>query len=248
MFRAKSCSFPGLMIIAAMLLLMFGCGGTEEQTEAKYGDLATLAMGKTDKAMNWHGFIELYEQIFFPLRDKPIKFLEIGIFKGGSIEVWQDYFPKAKIYGIDIRDYSELDSARVKTGIADQADREQLAAFIEQSGKDFDVILDDGGHKMWQQQISFGFLFKYLKPGGFYIIEDVHTSFPDRYVDFGVEEGEQNTTYQMIKKFIRSAVVESEYLTPEEIKYLAENIEYCNLSMRNNEHRSTLCIFKKKLR
>ena len=73
--------------------------GAEEQPEAKYGDLAALAIGKTDKALNWHGFIELYEQIFFPLREKPIKFLEIGIFKGGSIEVWQDYFPKAKIYG-----------------------------------------------------------------------------------------------------------------------------------------------------
>jgi len=235
-------------IVPIIIVITACCGNsTNEYTSAvQFGELSSLAKGKTDKAMDAHGFTEIYEHIFHPLKNKSIKILEIGIGKGGSLALWQEYFPDANIYGIDINDRSHLNSARIHTFVADQADRDQLKSFISKYGGGFDIIIDDGGHKMEQQQISLGCLFTYVKQGGYYIIEDVHTSFPDLYVDFGVEEDEKNTTFQMLKNFIRNATIDSQYLTPDENDYLTKHIEYCNLSFRNNRHQSTVCIFKKR--
>jgi hypothetical protein len=121
-----------------------------------------------------------------------------------------------------------------------------LNSFIQKYGSDFDVILDDGGHAMNMQQISFGFLFKHVKPGGYYVIEDVHTSLPNRYPGFGVQKEEENTTLGMINGFIRQEKIRSVYLTPDEMEYLNNTIEYCNLWVSNNSAHSMTCIFKKK--
>ena len=99
---------------------------------------------------------------------------------------------------------------------------------------------------MEQQQISFGYLFKHVKPGGYYIIEDVHTSLPQYHVGYGVEKNGENTTLTMINNYIRTAMINSKYLTPEEKNYLTENIEYCSLFFRNNKEHSLAVIFKKK--
>jgi hypothetical protein len=198
--------------------------------------------------MDGHGFTELYEQIFFPMKDSPIRIFEIGILDGGSLILWRDYFPNAEIYGIDVVDKTNLNSERIKAFVANQASRDQLDAFIEKYGGDFDIILDDGGHKMDQQQISFGHLFKYVIPGGYYIIEDVHTSLPQFYSGYGVEEGEANSTLEMINLFIRTKRIKSKYLTQIEEDYLRNNIEYCNLFFRNDALHSIACVFKKRIR
>jgi hypothetical protein len=234
-----SCTLIAILVFSVIV-------NAELSKAKKHGELSLLALGKTDKAMNWHGYTEIYEHIFNPLKNSPIKICEIGIEEGGSLILWRDYFPKATIYGIDILDKSILNSKRVKTFVADQANREQLKSFIDKNGDNFDIILDDGGHTMEQQQISFGYLFNYLKPGGYYIIEDVHTSIPFYRPGFGVEEDKKNTTLLMINRFIRYARIISKYLTPEEKAYLNDSIEYCNLFFRNNPRHSIACIFKKK--
>src|SRR6516225_1237582 len=48
-----------------------------------------------------HGYSVVMEKYFAPLRDKPIKFLEIGIGGGESARAWLDYFENAQIYGVD---------------------------------------------------------------------------------------------------------------------------------------------------
>src|SRR4030042_4181421 len=100
---------------------------------------------------------------------------------------------------------------------------------------------------MEQQQVSFGYLFTYVKPGGYYIIEDVCTSFLGATLGakFGVEENEKNTTGAMIDNFVRTGKIESKYMTTEETDYLTANITYCNLLSRNKGW-SITCIFKKK--
>ena len=49
-----------------------------------------------------HGYEAVYEPDFEPLRNKSIKILDVGVFKGASVQAWLDYFPKATVYGIDI--------------------------------------------------------------------------------------------------------------------------------------------------
>ena len=99
---------------------------------------------------------------------------------------------------------------------------------------------------MEQQQVSVGYLFKYVKPGGYYVIEDVHSSLPEFWSEFGVEEGSGNSTFTMLTRFISSGRLASVYLAPAEAKYLARNIEFCNLFSRNNRFRSLTCILKKR--
>lgn len=203
----------------------------------------------TDKCANKHGFVEIYEPLFAPLRKDSIRFFEIGILNGVSHLMWRTYFRQAAIFGIDLRDYSRQ-SARsgVMTFVADQSNRDDLSAFINASGGDFDVILDDGGHAMDHQQVSLGYLFSQVKPGGMFIIEDVHTSLPDFYADsaFKVNETETNTTLMMLETFIRTGDIYSEYMTEEEALYLESTIERIELHYRRNQKHSIVCVIHKK--
>ena len=87
-------------VIIFFLILFTSCLNSTNTYE--FGELSSLALGKTDKAMDWHGFTELYEHIFYPLKNSPIRIFEIGIKKGGSLILWRDYFPNATVFGIDI--------------------------------------------------------------------------------------------------------------------------------------------------
>lgn len=204
----------------------------------------------SDKCSNQHNFIEYYERLFDPRRDSIKRFFEIGILNGASHMIWRDYFNNdAKIFGIDLNDYSsQKNIGNIFTFVADQANRDDLQRFIDTYGGDFDVILDDGGHAMDHQQVSLGFLFEHLKPGGFFIIEDIHTSLPDFYPAdfFNVNAQQTNTTLFLIEQFIRTSQIISEFMTPEERLYLQLNIENIELNYRTNSSHSIMCIIHKK--
>jgi len=201
----------------------------------------------TDKQQAMHNFVDVYRRHFDPIRDSVHRIFEIGIFNGASHRMWKCYFDSAEVYGIDIRPKLWLEQLGIHTYITNQADRVQLQEFIDTTGGQFDIIVDDGGHRMNHQQISLGFLFEHLKPGGLYIIEDVHTSIPNFYNGFGADSLLENTTLTMINHFVMTEKIVSEYMLPEEIRYLQRNIEYVELYKRKNPMHSTLCLFKKKM-
>jgi hypothetical protein len=239
--------FVFVIFLGALLCFAFGCQKKAERAELEetkhnFGELEALAHKYgTDKGNSSHHYTETYEYFFYPIKYSGKKIFEIGIEQGASLKMWRDYFPNAVIYGIDILDTSKLNSDTIKTFVADQGNRKNLQNFINTFGGEFDIILDDGGHTMELQQISFGYLFKYVKPGGYYIIEDVHTSFMP---NFGAEKDGSNTTFLMISDFISHGKINSKYLTQAEIDYLAANIDYCNLL--SHDPGSITCIFKKK--
>ena len=238
-------NIPLVLGLSFILFVMVNsvCAGSKYE----FGELTDLAdKYKTDKGSRGHHYTEVYEYFFYPLKDKARKICEIGVASGASLKMFRRYFPKAVVYGIDIEDTSHLNCKTVKTFIADQANRKQLKDFINTYEGNFDIILDDGGHSMEQQQVSFGYLFKYLKARGYYIIEDVHTSLTSFYgASYGAAKDEENTTLTMINNFIRDGKIKSEYMTEEEINYLNNNIEYCNL-LSKKAGSSITCIFKKK--
>jgi hypothetical protein len=127
----------------------------------------------TDKSSAYHNYLSLYSTHFSHIRERENRILEIGILKGESLKIFETYFPNSEILGIDIHDKKAFETDRIKTICADQSDINFLSSFEDSS---FDVILDDGSHRLDHQQISFGYLFSKLKPGGIYIIEDLHTS------------------------------------------------------------------------
>lgn len=209
--------------------------------------LLSAAATSTDKGPCCHNYTELYERLFFPWKNEPITIFEIGIADGGSLAMWQAYFPKARIFAVDILPKVQFDNERVKTLIADQANREQLRAAIAAAGSDIHMLIDDGGHTMEQQQVSLGFLFKHVRPGGYYVIEDVHTSLPALWKGYGVEQGGRNTTLRMLENFVRStnSTITSQYMLPDEIAHLNAQIESVNISYRPGT-RSIAAILRKK--
>lgn len=129
----------------------------------------------TPKGAGSHNYIRYYEKYLEDIRDDVTKILEIGIGRvhnAASLKMWKEYFPNAKIIGMDVNEFN-LNLDNVHTFRGDQADRKKLKELIKEYGGEFDLIIDDGGHWTYQQQVSLGFLFKYLKTGGFYFIEDI---------------------------------------------------------------------------
>ena len=238
-------------------LFIAGCGtvkdGNKEKNPGNQDGRPTLfdlcAKYSSDKCHQAHNFIEFYDRLLTPKRDSIQRFFEIGILNGASHLMWKDFFPNAEIFGIDLKDYSEKSMKDgIHTFVANQANRADLQAFIDKYGGDFDVILDDGGHAMDHQQVSLGFLFQFVKPGGYFIIEDVHTSLPEFYprAEFNVNESQSNTTLLMIERYIRTSQLVSEFMTPQEMMYLQKNIESIELTYRTTRLHSTMCIIQKK--
>jgi hypothetical protein len=135
----------------------------------------------------WHHYFDIYTKHFGRYRDRPIRMLEIGVFRGGSLRMWKNYFhADSTIVGIDI-DKScqahEIADQNVFVRIGSQADAHFLDEVNSEFGP-FDIILDDGSHKTHHQIISFGALFRSaLKDGGCYMVEDTHSNYWLKHVD-----------------------------------------------------------------
>ena len=136
-------------------------------------------------------FIEAYIRHISHL--KPKRVLEIGVQGGGSLKIWKDMFPEAEIVGVDIDEGCKRNEEdRIKVIIGDQTD----VKFLETLGM-FDIIIDDGGHKMTQQQVSLNtLLLNQLNEGGVYVIEDLHTSYWEQFLDI------RRTTISVLKDMV----------------------------------------------
>lgn len=99
--------------------------------------------------------------------------LEIGVQTDRSIRMWEEFFPNAMIYGIDIDPKcKEFEGGRRKILIGDQSDSDFLHNVLSQVSEPFDIIIDDGSHCVTHQLKSFDFLFPHLSDHGIYVIED----------------------------------------------------------------------------
>ena len=137
-----------------------------------YLEVGTGPDGWGDKGTA-HSYIEEYERLLSPYRDKNITLLEIGIQLGHSIQMWKKYFTNSSIYGVDIRDINHkhlLDNPDYNIITHDAT----KSSFLEEvTGVTFDIIIDDGSHRFEDQISSFNLLKPLMNPGGIYIIEDV---------------------------------------------------------------------------
>ncbi|MCX6469622.1 MAG: class I SAM-dependent methyltransferase [Corynebacteriales bacterium] len=143
----------------------------------------------------WSQYFEAYDAVLAPLRDRPIRMLEIGVFRGGSLEMWRKYLhPDSLIVGVDIdpgcATFDDPDR-NIHVRIGPQQDTAFLRGVIDEFGP-FDVILDDGSHVNSHIIDSFTFLFpNALADSGAYMVEDIHANYwwthadqPATFVDF----------------------------------------------------------------
>ena len=130
----------------------------------------------------WHHYIPIYDRYFSKYRGKRVRFLEIGVAKGGSLALWRRYFgPEAIIYGIDIKPSCEkYNGMHGEVRIGSQDDAQFLRSVVEEMGG-VDVILDDGSHQMKHIAKTLKILLKEVDDGGVYMIEDLHTSYWNQF-------------------------------------------------------------------
>lgn len=118
-------------------------------------------------------YFEIYEKHFRRFTGKPVCFAEIGVYSGGSLEMWRDYFgPEATIYGVDIEDCRCYSDDKTHIFIGDQSDRSFWSSF-KTSVPQLDLLVDDASHRPNDQIPSFEELFPHLSPGGVYLCEDI---------------------------------------------------------------------------
>jgi len=139
---------------------------------------------ETDKVDN--KLIEIYENYFQQIKEKQISLFELGIYKGGSLLFWRDYFNKGTIVGLDINNITMEDlSGRIKTFKGLQQDFKLLDKIRFETAPDgFDIIIDDASHIGELTKLSFWHLFdNHLASGGYYIIEDWRTGYYAKWPD-----------------------------------------------------------------
>lgn len=126
----------------------------------------------------WLHYLPVYDRHFAGLRGTDVSILEIGVSKGGSLQLWREYFgPEARIFGIDIDpDCRRFDGRHGQVRIGSQADPAFLQGIVAEMGG-VDVVIDDGSHMQSHVEASFHTLFPLLNPGGIYLVEDLHTAY-----------------------------------------------------------------------
>jgi hypothetical protein len=130
-----------------------------------------------------HDYCRHLESFFAPMRDKPIKFLEIGVGGGESIRTWLEYFSLAQIYGVDFvhdtNPYNTPESKEVPHYTfcqGNQGDPVFWACFAASYGTEWGVIMDDGSHVSSDIIATFKCLWPHVAPGGLYEIEDLNAA------------------------------------------------------------------------
>ena len=136
----------------------------------------------TDKCSMIHNYLGKYEFFLQCFRNQPIRLLELGIFQGASLRMWQEYFPHAEIFGVDIREgCSQYEDERIHII---QTDLSNVDAVIRLKDIRPQIIIDDASHIVSHQLLALFTLFDVLPSGGVYILEDLETSLnPEQFED-----------------------------------------------------------------
>jgi demethylmacrocin O-methyltransferase len=185
----------------------------------------------TDKRQNdegqniYHGYTDVYYQLFANEKYEYRDFLELGVREGNSHQMWEEFFPNAIIYGID--NFSEvaynLPNKRIKVLKADQADENTILEYFK--GITFDSLIDDGSHMNWHHQQSFRFLWPKLKSGGYYIIEDLATCYNRKFRE--TDDMSSSTLYWL--ESMRQNQPYSLYINSDELKNIMKEIRYISI-------------------
>ena len=211
-------------------------------------DLALHELGlkyHLDKAYAHEYTLEFYPRHLEAIRETAKLIVEVGVWDGGSLRMWSEYFEQARLLGIDIN-FSRIKAPipRCNLRYADQSKPEDLKiAFSDISNDSVDMIIEDGMHTSRCQQICFGFLFPFVKPGGRYIIEDLQSS-----VSWPGEKDEQMNSLEMLRNMQHSGEVDSTHMTTEQKLYIRDNMAEIDIYTRTPEFDKSVSavIYKKR--
>lgn len=221
---------------------------------AHFRDTALKFRPITDKigVTSEHRYHNMYGMFLLPYAAyKPdFKMLEIGLGcnmdygPGASVAVWKELFPKANLWEAEyVAECVEKSTANgqldgINVLVGDQADIPTLNSWIQKSGGQFDVIIDDGGHHNCQIGNSFDKLWPELKPGGYYFIEDLHVGKSANYI--GAECGSVLFTQRLLEwsdhlMFLTNTYGQQfKYPLPKDILFVSCQAEACVIGKKKS--------------
>ena len=133
----------------------------------------------------WEQYFSIYQREFsrYVEQGRPVSMLEVGVQNGGSLELWAQYMPSGStIIGIDINEkvgHLNFDNPQISVHVADATNASEVDAVLGE--KAFEIIIDDGSHQSGDITSTFLILYGRLRPGGSYIIEDLHCSYSGEF-------------------------------------------------------------------
>jgi 23S rRNA U2552 (ribose-2'-O)-methylase RlmE/FtsJ len=133
-------------------------------------------------SIKYRKYFSVYNDLFKKYINQKIVFIEIGVFNGGSLDLWRNFFgEKARIIGVDLNpDCKKFKKKGIEIFIGDQSDPKFWKSFFKKIGK-ADIVLDDGGHTNAQQIVTAASCIPNIKNNGMHVCEDTHTSYMQEY-------------------------------------------------------------------
>lgn len=180
--------------------------GPDDGPSPDAGPVETLFFAHDGPVVHkWHHYLPIYDRHFAPyragFRSRPLRFLEIGVYRGGSLAMWRAFFgPQAIITGVDVDPgcaaFDGREGTRVRIGSQDNP--AFMRGVVEEMGG-VDIVLDDGSHEARHMRRSFDILFPLLSDGGLYVVEDVQCAY---WSKFGGGYGRPGTFVEITKQLI----------------------------------------------
>ena len=142
----------------------------------------------TNGALHKHPYTAVYDFLFSSVRFNSINIAEIGILDNKSMKCWRDYFPKAHLYGFEWFDdkiqHAKRDNLHdtfyYKMNVEDE---NSIKNALESAGKMYNIVIEDSTHKFEDQIRVANVIYKYILPGGIFVIEDIFRNFDEKFYE-----------------------------------------------------------------
>ena len=175
-----------------------------------------------DKKFVAHSYYIFYEKYFRELKEKKINILEIGSHEGKGIASFFFFFPFSKIIGANINPFQmKFSSERIKELYIDVSSKKILQNFADHLNNEQDIIIDDASHNLRDILITLPIMFKKLKSGGIYVIEDMDQF--EIFKELNLFKNEM-TPKKILKKIQNKEYFKSSFIDENDRIYLQENI------------------------
>ena len=183
-----------------------------------------------------HNYSAFYDKYFKNIKKNKISLLELGSHEGKGLASFFFYFPNSDLIGANINPFQmRFNSKRISELFVDVSSSRSIYSLSDYLKKNPDIIIDDASHNLKDILTAFGILFKKLKSGGCYVIEDMDqfkalkelNPYPD-----------EPTPLEILKKINDKQDFKTSFIDEESKKYLIENIKYIKIekgSMKINE-------------
>ena len=136
-------------------------------------DKASVMATKIGSLALAKNYLQHYDLFFNAFREENFSMIEFGCADGASLRTWEQYFPNAQIYGVDLDNGAKRhETERIHVVVGD-ATAQKTFDELKSAANEVRIIIDDASHAWSDQRRSFELFWDMLEPDGFYVCEDL---------------------------------------------------------------------------